>query len=191
MADLKKMFSYLPEVRKPEEKKVSFNVKLKWTLIILVIFFVLSDIPLWGLSVNALQRFEFLATILGADFGSLISLGIGPIVMASIILQLLFGAKILQIDTSTVEGKKFFQGLQKVLVLVFIVFEAVVYVAMGGLGSDPALGMFGVYMLIFQLILGGLAIVLMDDVTQKWGFGSGVSLFIGAGVSKQIIVSAL
>jgi preprotein translocase subunit SecY len=188
--DLHKLFSYLPEVRKPEEKKLSFNVKLKWTVIILGIFFILSNIPLWGLSNNALERFEFLATILGADFGSLISLGIGPIVMASIILQLLVGAKILNIDTTTVEGKKFFQGLQKVMVLFFIVFEAAVYVLMGGLAPDPNYGLTGVLLLIFQLILGGLAILLMDEVTQKWGFGSGVSLFIAAGVSKQIIVSA-
>jgi len=188
--DLRKLFSYLPEVRKPEEKKLSFNIKLKWTLLILAIFFILSDIPLWGLSVNALERFEFLATILGASFGSLISLGIGPIVMASIILQLLVGAKIINIDTSTDDGKRFFQGLQKVLVIFFIIFEASVYVIMGGLAPDPNLGLLGVYMLVFQLILGGMAIVLMDDVTQKWGFGSGVSLFIGAGVSKEIIVSA-
>ncbi|MEK6884578.1 MAG: hypothetical protein AABY22_33405, partial [Nanoarchaeota archaeon] len=34
------------------------------------------------------------------------------------------------------------------------------------------------------------AIMLMDEVTTKWGFGSGVSLFIGAGVSWQLITSA-
>ena len=89
MVDLKQIFNYIPEVRKPEEKKVGFKVKLKWTLIVLGAFFILSNIPLFGLSANALANFEFLATILAAEFGSLISLGIGPIVMDSIILQLL------------------------------------------------------------------------------------------------------
>ena len=106
----------LPEVKGPTEKKVSFNVKLKWTLIVLVSFFVLANIPLFGLAKNALERFEYLAIILGTDFGSIISLGIGPIVMASIILQLLVGSKIINIDTTTEEGKKFFQGIQKLLV---------------------------------------------------------------------------
>lgn len=184
--DLRSVFNYIPEVRKPEEKKLSFNVKLKWTLIILVAFFVLANISLFGLSSNALSRFEYLAIILGTDFGSIISLGIGPIVMASIILQLLTGSGILNIDTNTVEGKKFFQGVQKLLVFFFIVFEALVYVLMNGL--EAAEGFTG--LLIFQLILGGLAIFYMSEVSDKWGFGSGVSLFIAAGVSWRLFTSA-
>ena len=186
MADLRKIFNFIPEVRKPDEKKVGFNIKLKWTLIILVGFFVLANVPLFGLSANALSRFEYLAIILGTDFGSIISLGIGPIVMASIILQLLTGSGILNIDTTTAEGKKFFQGLQKLLVFFFIVFEALVYVLMQGLQAMP--GFTG--LVIFQLILGGLAIFYMAEVSDKWGFGSGVSLFIGAGVSWRLITSA-
>ena len=183
---LRQIFNFIPEVTKPEEQKVGFNTKLKWTLIILGAFFVLSNIPLFGLSANAMERFEYLAIILGTNFGSIISLGIGPIVMASIILQLLSGSGILQIDQSTEEGKKFFSGLQKLLVFFFIVFEAIIYVAMQGLQAIPGLG----WLVIFQLILGGLAIFYMDEVTQKWGFGSGVSLFIAAGVSWRLFTSA-
>ncbi|MAH03460.1 preprotein translocase subunit SecY [Candidatus Pacearchaeota archaeon] len=184
--DLRKIFNYIPEVKKPEEKKVGFNVKLKWTIIVLVLFFVLANISLFGLSNNALERFEYLAIILGTDFGSIISLGIGPIVMASIILQLLTGSGILNIDTTTVEGKKFFQGIQKLLVFFFIIFEAVIYVMMQGLQASPGFA----HIVILQLILGGLAIFYMDDLTTKWGFGSGVSLFIGAGVSWRLFTSA-
>ena len=184
--DLKNIFSFIPEVKKPEEKKLGFNIKLKWTLVILGTFFILANIPLYGLSENALSRFEYLAILLGTDFGSIISLGIGPIVLASIILQLLTGAGILNIDITTVEGKKFFQGLQKLLVFFFIIFEAMVYVLMQGLQAMPGF----TSIVIGQLILGGLIIFYMDDVVQKWGFGSGVSLFIGAGVSWRLIASA-
>ncbi len=180
--DLRAILYNIPEVRKPEEKKVSFNTKLKWTLLILTAFFVLANIPLYGLSQNSLERFEFLAVILGTDFGSIISLGIGPIVMSSIILQLLVGAGILGIDTKSPEGKRYFQGLQKIGVFFFIIFEALVYVLMGGLEALPGF----VPIVIFQLILGGTLIVLMDEVTQKWGFGSGVSLFIVAGVAWRL-----
>ncbi|MCH7568266.1 MAG: preprotein translocase subunit SecY [Nanoarchaeota archaeon] len=182
---LKTIIQNLPEVKKPVEKRVSFNTKLKWTLIILGAFFILLNIPLHGLSANALERFEFLAVILGTDFGSVISLGIGPIVMSSIILQLLVGSGILSIDTKTEEGKKFFQGIQKIGVLFFILFESFVFVLMRGLEATP--GFTG--LVIFQLILGGLAIMFMDEVVSKWGFGSGVSLFIVAGVSLQLFVS--
>jgi len=182
MVDLKSIFYNLPEVKPPIEKKLSFNVKLKWTLIILGAFFVLANIPLYGLAKNSLERFQYLAVILGTDFGSIISLGIGPIVMASIILQLLVGSGILKIDTNTSEGKRQFQGLQKLGVLIFIVFESCVYVLTGGLQATP--GLTG--LLIFQLMLGGLAIMLMDEVVSKYGFGSGVSLFIVAGVAWQL-----
>ena len=100
MAGLKEIFSFIPEVNKPDEKKLGFGVKMKWTLIVLISFFILANIPLFGLSENALARFEYLAIILGTDFGSIISLGIGPIVMASIILQLFTGTGILNIDLS-------------------------------------------------------------------------------------------
>jgi preprotein translocase subunit SecY len=185
MLDLKKIFGFIPEVSQPEEKKLSFNVKLKWTLIVLGAFFLLANIPLFGLSNNALERFKYLAIILGTDFGSIISLGIGPIVMASVILQLLAGAGIINIDTTTDDGKKFFQGLQKLLVFAFIIFEALVYVLMKGLQAVPGLEV----ILIVQLILGGIAIFYMDDITTKWGFGSGVSLFIAAGVAWRLFAT--
>lgn len=180
--DLKGLLHNLPEVKHPVEKKLSFNQKAKWTIIILAAFFVLANIPLYGLAANALERFEYLAIILGTDFGSIISLGIGPIVMASIILQLLVGSGIMKIDTTTSEGKKYFQGLQKLLVIVFILFEAIVYVSMGGLQAVTGLA----WIVILQLVLGGLLIMFMDEVTTKWGFGSGVSIFIVAGVAWRI-----
>ena len=172
----------LPEVKKPTEKKLGFNIKLKWTLIILVAFFVLASIQLFGITAGALERFEYLEIILGTDFGSVITLGIGPIVMASIILQLLVGSKILNIDMTTEEGKKYFSGLQKMLVFFFILFEAVVYVLMGGIQALPGFE----WIVILQLVLGGLLIFFMDDVCHKWGFGSGVSLFIAAGVGWRL-----
>jgi len=179
---LRDILKNLPEVRSPTEKKVSFNVKLKWTLIILVGYFILSNISLFGISEGSLSRFEYLAILLGTSFGSIITLGIGPIVMASIILQLLKGAQILNIDTNTTEGKRFFQGMQKLLTFAFILFEAMVYVLMNGIAANP--GFTG--LVIFQLCLGGLLIVFMDEVVQKWGFGSGVSLFIAAGIGWRL-----
>lgn len=175
----------LPEVTKPTEKKVPFKEKLKWTGITLVLFFVLGLIPLYGLGENALSQFEILSLILASEFGSVISLGIGPIVTASILLQLLNGSGLLKFDMQSADGKKTFQAIQKLTALAFIVFEAIIYVALGGLspqaGINPSI-------IVFQLILGGILILFMDEVISKWGFGSGISLFIAAGVSKQIMV---
>jgi len=186
MSFLKAILTNLPEVKGPIEKKPSFNVRLKWTLIMLVAFFILSAIPLFGLAQNALANFEYLSIILGASFGSLMSLGIGPIVTASIILQLLVGSKLLNIDTKTKEGKRYFQGLQKLLAVFFTIFEALVYILMGGLTASPGLG----FVLFIQLLIGGILVIFMDEVVSKWGFGSGVGLFIVGGVASQLCIRA-
>jgi preprotein translocase subunit SecY len=183
----------LPEIARPTQKKLSFKEKLKWTAIMLVLFFILGLIPLYGLGQNALQRFELLSVILGASFGSIISLGIGPIVTASIVLQLLNGSGLVKFDMTTAEGKKRFAGIQKILAVFFVVFEAAIYVFMGGLAPPESFVGTAIYfqlelLLVFQLILGGILIMFMDEVTSKWGFGSGISLFIAAGVSQSLFI---
>src|SRR3989338_8024387 len=56
--DIKSILFNLPEVKHPAEKKLGFNVKLKWTLIILSAFFILENIPLHGLSNNNCKIIE-------------------------------------------------------------------------------------------------------------------------------------
>ncbi|MBW2968530.1 preprotein translocase subunit SecY, partial [Candidatus Woesearchaeota archaeon] len=124
------------------------------------------------------------------------SLGIGPLVTASIVLQLLNGSGILKFDLTSKEGRQSFQGLQKLGAIFFIVFEAAIYVFMSGLAPPVELAGTAMFfqlelVLIFQLILGGLLIMFMDEVVSKWGFGSGVSLFIAAGVSQSVFIRAL
>jgi len=185
MSVYKALLSIIPEVKAPTRKNLPFKTKLLWTGIVLLLFFILSAVHLYGLGENALSQFEFLSVVLGASFGSIVSLGIGPIVTASIILQLLNGSGVFKFDLTSHEGKAKFQGTQRLLTLFFIVIEAIVYVGMGGL--SPAAGVSSIT-LIIQLCIGGLLIVFLDDVINKWGFGSGVSLFIAAGVSQQIFI---
>jgi preprotein translocase subunit SecY len=177
----------LPEVAPPKQKRLAFKEKLKWTLIVLILFFILGLIEIYGLGDAPLRNFEFLSVILGASFGSVISLGIGPIVTASIVLQLLNGSGLVKFDLTSHEGKQRYQGIQKLLSIFFIIFEAFIYVQLGGL--SPRAGIPPI-VLIFQLFLGGILIMFMDEVVSKWGFGSGISLFIAAGVAQNIFVRA-
>ncbi|MFP4523014.1 MAG: preprotein translocase subunit SecY [Candidatus Nanoarchaeia archaeon] len=188
MSSYTKLLQFLPEVKSPLRKNLPFKEKLKWTFFVLLTFFVLSTVPLFGLGDGgALQNFEFLSLVLGASFGSIVTLGIGPIVMASIVLQLLVGSGIINKNLQTTEGKSWFQGTQKILTYGFILLEAIIYVALGGLTPEAGISPI---VLIIQICIGGLLIVFMDDIINKWGFGSGVSLFIAAGVSKQIFIQA-
>ncbi|HII15308.1 MAG TPA: preprotein translocase subunit SecY [Nanoarchaeota archaeon] len=194
MVNFNSILANLPEVKGPLQKHLPFKEKLKWTGIVLVLFFLLGLVPLYGLGVNALQQFEQLSIILGASFGSLATLGIGPLVTASIVLQLLNGSGIMKFDLTSPEGKKRFHALQKLLGVFFIFFEGAIYVFLGGLlppeALPPATYRTMELLLVAQIALGGIAIMFMDEVCNKWGFGSGISLFIAAGVSQEIIIRA-
>ncbi|NQU79818.1 preprotein translocase subunit SecY [Candidatus Woesearchaeota archaeon] len=190
------IISNLPEVARPSQRRLSFKEKLKWTVVSLVLFFVLGLVPLFGLGHNALQQFEYLSIILGAQFGSLISLGIGPLVTSSIVLQLLSGSGLVKFDQSTEEGRRRFQGTQKIMGIGFVIFEAFIYIFMGGLTPPPEMAGTTIYMylqlfLVFQLFLGGILIMFMDEIVSKWGFGSGISLFIVANVAQAMFIRAL
>jgi len=174
----------IPGITEPLER-MSFKSKLKWTGIILILFFMMGQITVYGVAPSSFEQFRFLEIILGSSFGSLMSLGIGPIVTSSIILQLLVGSKIIPWNLGTEEGKAMFQGTQKFLAIIFAFGEAVIYVLMGAVpAAAPSLA----WLVILQLAFGGIVVIFMDEVISKWGFGSGISLFIVAGVSKTMIV---
>ena len=180
----KPIFRLLPEVKAPVHKE-GFNEKLKWTAIILVLYYILTQVPLYGLSSFAVDQFAQLRAVMAGSFGSILTLGIGPIVTASIVLQLLVGSKILKLDLSSHEDKAMFQSTQKLLSIIFTVFEALVLVLTGSLLpiDNSYLGI-----LILQLVIGAVLIIYLDEVVSKWGFGSGVGLFIAAGVAEEIVV---
>ena len=179
----------LPSVAQPK-KKLTFKQKLKWTGIILLLYFILSNIIVWGIDPTATTRFEQLEAIMGASFGSIITLGIGPIVTASIFLQLLIGSGIIGWDTSTQKGRIMFQGTQKLITVGLCVVEAAAYVLLGAISPLYSTGFF-IAVVIVQIAAGGIMIILMDEVMTRYGIGSGVSLFIAAGISKVIIVKLL
>ncbi|HLF16175.1 MAG TPA: preprotein translocase subunit SecY [Candidatus Thermoplasmatota archaeon] len=183
-----------PAVRKPEGH-VSFKTKLLWTTGCLLLYFALSNIPLFGVAQTRLDLFQSFRAILAGQSGTLMHLGIGPIVTGSIVLQLFTGAKIIKLDLTKAEDKAIYQGAQKILVLLFIFIEAVPQVygflepdarfvdAVGG-GSARAI-------IIAQLALGAIVVFLMDELISKWGIGSGISLFIAAGVSQALFQGTL
>jgi len=191
---LEPVLAAMPAVRSPEGH-VHFKNKLIWTAGILILYFVLSNILIFGLATTSQDMFTYWRALLAGASGSIIHLGIGPIVTASIVLQLLKGADILKIDTSETRGQVLYMGLQKVLIFVMILVEAAPQLIGGFMKPDPAIALqyFGgnttlLALIIFlQLIIGGVLIVFMDEVVTKWGIGSGVGLFIIAGISQSLI----
>jgi preprotein translocase subunit SecY len=181
----KRISRYLPSVKRPTYQ-LPFNTKLKWTGFALLMYLALSYITVYGVEKTSYEHFRFYEIVLGSKFGSVMTLGIGPIVTGGIILQLLVGAKILNWDTTKEEGRRKFQTWSKFLSLLFCVVEAVGLVMAGAL--PIAGGLTTTILVMAQLAAGGAIALLLDELVSKWGFGSGISLFIAAGVANQILI---
>ncbi|MBN1235271.1 MAG: preprotein translocase subunit SecY [Methanotrichaceae archaeon] len=187
----------LPSVERPTGH-VHFKRKLSWTLAILLLYFILGNIPLFGLSKASIDIFSAYRAFFAGSFGSMMLLGIGPIVTASIVLQLLVGAQIIKLNLSDPRDQAIYQGTQKALVFVMVAVEALPQVLGGyllpdaGLASTLGVSMGILSLLIFiQVFIGGSLIVYMDEVVSKWGVGSGVGLFIVAGISQQLVTGII
>ncbi|MFC3477157.1 preprotein translocase subunit SecY [Halobacterium litoreum] len=183
----------MPAVQRPEGH-VPFRRKMYWTAGVLILYFFLTNVTLWGLA-GGDDFFGQFRSLLAGGQGTVLQLGIGPIVTASIVLQLLGGANLLGLDTNDPRDQAIYQGLQKFLVLVMIVLTGLPMVFLGNflqpssaLASSLGVGLFGVRVLLFaQIAAGGLLLLFMDEVISKWGVGSGIGLFIVAGVSQRLV----
>jgi preprotein translocase subunit SecY len=69
------------------------------------------------------------------------------------------------------------------------IFQAGMLVIAGhyGVGISSPAGVF----IVVQLTLGTLVVIYLDELVSKYGFGSGVSLFIAGGVAMTVIWQAL
>ncbi len=199
---LKPLIDRMPAVKKPDSH-VKFGTKLWWTFGILVLYFIMTNVMLYGLDQEkVVDVFAGFRAIMAGASGSLMHLGIGPIVTGSIIMQLFTGAKIIGLDLTKPEDKSIYQGTQKLLVIIMIFVEAVpqtygLLVPSGSFesslnhywpGQGAALARF---VIVMQLVVGSYLVFLMDEVVSKWGIGSGVSLFIAAGVAEQIFIGSV
>jgi preprotein translocase subunit SecY/protein transport protein SEC61 subunit alpha len=174
----------LPEIKVPE-RKVGFNEKLFWTAIVLIIYLVMTEVPLYGIAQEAGDQFGALRVIFASNRGTLMELGIGPIVTAGLILQLLVGSAIIQANMSDPQDRGLFTVASKFFSILLTGIQAAAYIISGMYGALPTTT---TIIIFIQLLGAGLIVMLMDELVQKgWGLGSGISLFIMAGVAQNIL----
>ena len=175
---------FIPEVKQPQ-RKVPFNTRLLWTAAALIIYLIMNQIPLYGIpQTEAGDPFATMRIIFASSRGSLMELGIGPIVTAGLIIQLLAGSDIISFDRSNPEDRGLFTTASKVFSFVMIVVQAGLYIISGVYGTVTTTQS----LLIFvQLLAAGFILMMLDELVQKgWGIGSGISLFIVAGITQNI-----
>ena len=83
---IKPIAQFLPEIEKPA-RAIPLKDKMIWTLLGLLIFLVCSQIPLYGITKMVGDDPMFWSRmILASNRGTLMELGIGPIVTAGMIM---------------------------------------------------------------------------------------------------------
>jgi protein transport protein SEC61 subunit alpha len=182
----------LPEVAQPE-KKVPFREKVLWTAGTLFIFLVCCQIPLYGIkSSDSSDPFYWMRVILASNRGTLMELGISPIVTSGLVMQLLAGSHIIEVDQSLKEERALFNGAQKLFGMIITIGQSIAYIWSGMYGDISDLGASNALLIIVQLFCAGIIVIILDELLQKgYGLGSGISLFIATNICENIVWKAL
>jgi protein transport protein SEC61 subunit alpha len=181
----------LPEVSAPD-RRIPFREKVLWTAISLFVFLVCCQIPLYRIMSNkSADPFYWMRVILASNRGTLMELGISPVVTSGMVMQLLAGSKMIDVDQSLKEDRLLFQGSQKLVGMLITLGEAVAYVLSGMYGEIADLGAGNAILIIMQLFVAGLIVIILDELLQKgYGLGSGISLFIATNICESIVWKA-
>jgi preprotein translocase subunit SecY len=180
---------FIPSIKAPSSP-LSLREKMYWTGAILVVYFMLYNIYAIGVNQQSVQQpfLQLISIIFAAKIGSLITVGIGPIVLSSIVLQLISGSGLVNIDQNDPIQKGRLQTLQKIAAMGIAIVEAFIFVYTGYVpASSPAF----VGVIIAQLALGAIVIIYLDETMTKYGITSGINMFIAAGVSYAIVAGTL
>lgn len=184
-----KISKYIPVVT-PPKKPLSLREKMVWTAVIMGIYFLLYNTYAYGVNIVDVTQpvLQLISIIFAARIGSIITIGIGPIVLSSIVLQLLQGSDIIHINMDDPVEKGRFQSLQKMSAILIAVIESVAFVLSGYV---PISNVSYAAVVMVQLAIGAIAIVFMDEIMSKYGITSGINMFIAAGVSYAIIAGTV
>ena len=184
-----KIERFVPSIKDPT-RALSLREKMFWTGLIIVVYFLLYNIYAIGVNSSAVNQpfLQLISIIFAAKIGSLITVGIGPIVLSSIVLQLITGSGLMNIDMNDMKNKARMQTIQKVAAIGIAVVESFIFAYTGYVPvSSPSL----MGLVVAQLAIGAIVIVYLDEMMTKWGVTSGINMFIAAGVSYSIVAGTL
>ncbi|KAL1215664.1 Protein transport protein Sec61 subunit alpha [Cardamine amara subsp. amara] len=186
---VKPFLGFMPEVN-GGGKKVPLRKKVIYTVITLFVFLVCSQLPLYGIhSTTGSDPLYWMRAILASSRGTVMELGIGPIVTSGLVMQLLTGSKIIQVVDK--EDRALLNAAQKLLGILITIGQAVTYVLSGMYGPVAMLGVGNAILIVLQLVFAGIMVLCLDELLQKgYGLGSGISLFIATNLCENVIWKA-
>lgn len=100
-------------------RMINNKEKIFYTAITLFIYLVCCQIPIYGiLRSEGSDPFYWMRVILASNRGTLMELGLSPIISAGWILQLLVGTRIVSLDLTSPHGVQLYEGVQKILAMI-------------------------------------------------------------------------
>lgn len=179
---------FLPEIQK-SGREINFQEKFVWTGVALLIYLVSSQVPLFGiLNTNSADPFYWMRMMMASNRGTLMDLGISPVVTSSMIMQMLTSMELIKVNHKIKEDTTLFDACSKLLAVLLTVGQSIVQVSTGFYGPVNQIGIQVSVLLVIQLFFSGIIVILLDELLQKgYGLGSGVNLFIATNVCESII----
>jgi len=177
----------IPRVEKPA-KVVNVQQKLGWVAACLLIFLVCSQVPLYGIrSSSTSDPFSFYRVMLASNKGTLMELGISPLVTSSMIMQMLAGAKVITVDHSNQREVELFKTAENFVGLLITLAQAILFTFFGTFGPVAELGLGNSIMIVVQLSFAGVLVLMLDQMLSNgYGLGSAISLFIACNICENI-----
>jgi len=176
--------------------------KILFILLVFAIFRLMANIPMPGINPDNLQEFfnqfkmlGFLSVLTGGALSrfSIIMLGIGPYITATIILQLLtmiFPALERMYKEEGEAGKKKFNQWGRLLTIPMAVLQG--YAMLGWLQRPPTpvisppLDFVGTITALLTITAGTVFLMWLGELITEKGIGNGVSLLIFAGIVASL-----
>jgi protein transport protein SEC61 subunit alpha len=104
---------------------------------------------------------------MASNWGTIMELGITPIVTSGLIIQLLVGSKIVEVDNSFHEDHALLNGAQKLLGFLITLGDTIAYALCGMRGDITNLGAINAILIIFQLVLACIIVICLDELLNK------------------------
>lgn len=177
--------------------------KIIFTLGVIVIFRLLAHIPIPGVDVAAIREFlngnaffGLFDLFSGGGFQnfSLVTLGLGPYINASIILQLLTIVlpKLEEMQKEGETGREKLNMYTRMLSLPLTLIQAYgIYFLLSQQGVISPLGVFDLIVLVLSMTAGSMLLVWIGEIVTEHGIGNGISLLIFVGIISRLPASII
>lgn len=126
---------------------------------------------------------------MASNRGTLMELGIGPIISAGMIVQVMTASQIIRLNPNSKDDREINSQLQKLVAIIIAMVQSVGYILMGNYGDPKELGSINILMIVVQLIFASFIVIMLDELLQKGGYGlvSAISLFIATNVCEDLL----